>query len=153
MPSRRVRIFIKSIIVVSVVLVAIMGCATPTVPAPSTSIPTPKPALSVLPSPTQPKPTVASSSSVKNNQTPSALDDDVFIWGEEITLERFVELAKKQEIQYVEWFAEPDRLRIFTTAGEKFNYKNERTKLDIPKYMQEQGVKVGEGGLSIEFEI
>jgi hypothetical protein len=94
---------------------------------------------------------VVSQSSTASSKTAEQLDDE-FLWGIEINLDRFVELAKSNQIDYVEWFAEQDRLRIFTIGGEKLNYKNQVTRIDIPKYLESKGVKVGEGGLRIEFE-
>jgi hypothetical protein len=150
MPSN-FRWLVQIWVILGALVVAVSSCATPQ------STPTTKPASSALPVSTQPASAATQSvpastnSSAAASQTASAVED-YRLWGTEITLARFVELAKSGTIDYVEWFAEQDRLRIFTKAGERFNYKNEVSKLDIPKYFESQGVKVGEGGLQLEYE-
>lgn len=80
------------------------------------------------------------------------MTDDVRLWGDEVGLDRFIQMCKNGEVAYVEWFIEPDRLRINTKAGGRFNYRNAETKLDIPKVMQAQGIEIGDHGIPIEFE-
>lgn len=143
MPSNFRRLLQILAITAALVVVA-CGCSS-SQPAPAS-----KPASPVSSASTSSTPSSAKSSTAVS-KTAEQLDDE-FLWGIEITLERFVELAKTDQIKYIEWFAEQDRLRIFTKTDEKLNYKNEVSRIDIPKYMESKGVKVGEGGLEIQYE-
>ncbi len=80
------------------------------------------------------------------------MDDDVFLWGEELTLDQFVVKCSSPDVDYVEWFMQDDRLRLFTKGGEKFNYRNEKSRLDIVSVLEKNGLKIGDGGLDLHFE-
>ena len=140
----------------SVVFTAVTGCATQPVVSTPTLASTPKPASSpaamlsittTLAPASVPAPT-SSSAAPKATADP----DDVRLWGDELTLDQFIEMAKSGKVDNIEWFMEYDRLRINTIAGGKYNYRNEKTKLDMAKVLEEHGVKVGDGGIPIDIE-
>jgi hypothetical protein len=147
---------LKSIIVVTVVLVAITGCAAQTVSSTPTLAPTIKlvstptaiPSITATLGPTTAPVATASSATPKATADP----DDVRLWGDELTLDQFIDMCKGGNVAYIEWFMEYDRLRINTIQGGRFNYRNEKTKLDMPRVLEEHGVKVGDGGIQLDFE-
>ena len=142
-------------IVVSVVLVAIAGCVAPTVVATPTLAPTPKPANTPTTAPSATgtiaptiTPSVTSSSSTPK---PTVDIEDVRLWGQELTLDQFIDMCKSGKVDYIEWFMEYDRLRITTKQGSRYNYRNKETKLDMPTVLEEHGVKVGDGGIPLDY--
>jgi hypothetical protein len=73
-------------------------------------------------------------------------------FGVEISLEDMITMAQAGKVSRIEWFADTDLVRVFTTGGGVCHVKNERYKADIPRALMQAGVAVGDDGLEIAFE-
>ncbi len=149
---RSVRVSLEAILVSSVALVLLTSCATP--PVVLTPTLASKPASTSLPSVTVTpgSATAPVATTLATAPKPTVDIDDVRLWGTELTLDEFVAMAKSGKVDYIEWFMEYDRLRVFTLEGSKYNYRNEKTKLDMARYLEEHGVKIGDGGVQLNYE-
>ncbi len=135
------RVWLKSILVIGAIGLGIIGCAAqPVAPpaSPAVDAPARQATPTVVSAPVTPKPTVDK--------------DDVFLWGTEVTLDEFIAICKSGKVDRIEWFMEQDRLRLFTKQGERYNYRNEKTRLDMAKVLQAQGLDVSENGVNLYYE-
>lgn len=73
------------------------------------------------------------------------------IWGTEITLDEFIAMALSGKVSIIEWFTPYDRIRITTTTGPRYNYKN-AAKVDMVKVLEDAGVVLGDEGIPLTFE-
>jgi hypothetical protein len=157
MPSKLVHVSLKSIIIVSVILVAITGCAAPIVVARPTIVPTPKPANAptTIPAATGTSAPTITATVNSSSATPTpTVDEDFRLWGQEITLDQFIELCKSGRVQLIEWFMDDDRVRISTMDNTRYNYRNAVSGLDIQKVLEQNGIKVGanNGGIPFDYD-
>jgi hypothetical protein len=140
--AKRVASHASLIATLGLLVIAMLGCTSPS-PTP-TVVPTLKSTTTITPVPVNPK-----ASAVPQ---PTVDKDDVFLWGQEVTLEKFIEICKSGQVDHIEWFMEQDRLRLFTKQGERYNYRNEKTRLDMVKVLQAQGLDVSANGLNLNYE-
>jgi hypothetical protein len=153
MPSSK----FQAIIIATLVLVAITGCAAQTVPATSTLVPTLKPASAstTMPSATgRPAPTITSAATSSSATPTPKVDEDFRLWGQEITPDQFIELCKSGRVRLIEWFMDDDRVRITTMDNAYYNYRNAVSGLDIQKMLEQNGIKVGanNGGIPFDYD-
>jgi hypothetical protein len=75
------------------------------------------------------------------------------LWGTEVTLEEFIELARSDQADSIEWFTPWDRMRLNTKLGPRYNYKNAESKLDMAKVLTANGVVLGDEGIPFTIEV
>jgi hypothetical protein len=78
-------------------------------------------------------------------------ETEVIDWGEEIGIEKVIELAKSGGVFEIQWHVMPNVIRVLMNDGGIFHYKNESTGVDIIKTLEDAGVKTGKEGVAIRF--
>jgi len=72
-------------------------------------------------------------------------------WGQEVSLEEFVELAKSGNAVEIQWYVMPNAIRIVMTDKSLYHFQNANVGADIVRVLEREGVEVGKGGLPIRY--
>jgi hypothetical protein len=72
-------------------------------------------------------------------------------WGQEVSLDEFVELAKSGNAVEIQWYVMPNAIRILMTDNSLYHFQNARVGADIVRVLEREGVEVGKGGLPIRY--
>lgn len=72
-------------------------------------------------------------------------------WGQEVSLDKFVELAKSGNAVEVQWYVMPNAIRIVMTDNSLYHFQNANVGADIVRVLEREGVEVGKGGLPIRY--
>jgi hypothetical protein len=73
-------------------------------------------------------------------------------WGREITLDAVVAMAKRGQIQDIQWHVMPNVIRIQAADGRIFHIKNENKGVDLRKTLIDAGVRIGKGGIPFRYK-
>jgi hypothetical protein len=69
-------------------------------------------------------------------------------WGREATLDEIIAMAKRSEIQQIEWHVMPNIIRAQARDGRIFHIRNENKGIDIRNELINAGIQIGKGGIS-----
>lgn len=72
-------------------------------------------------------------------------------WGQEVSPEKLLKLARSEDLFEIQWHVMPNVIRILMKGGEIYHVKNEKLSLDILKYLENAGIKVGKGGITFRY--
>ncbi len=72
-------------------------------------------------------------------------------WGEEITLDQIVQLARNGQIHEIQWHVMPNIIRAQALDNRIFHLKNENKGVDVRKVLEESGILIGEGGITFRY--
>jgi thiamine biosynthesis protein ThiC len=72
-------------------------------------------------------------------------------WGEEIGLDTVIELAKRDDLVEIQWHVMPNIIRVLIADGSIYHFRNENSGIDIIRTLENAGITVGKGGVTVRF--
>jgi hypothetical protein len=72
---------------------------------------------------------------------------DKIDWGREATLDEIIAMAKRGEIQQIEWHVMPNIIRAEAPDGRILHIRNENKGIDIRSTLINAGIRLGKGGI------
>ena len=68
-------------------------------------------------------------------------------WGQEVTLDEIIAMAKNGRIQVIEWHVMPNIIRVLALDGRIFHLRNENKGVDMRNTLINAGIRIGKGGI------
>jgi hypothetical protein len=85
------------------------------------------------------------------SSAPTEITSEEMEWGDEITLNGLVQMAKDGQIQEIQWHVMPNIIYARTVDSRAFHIKNENKGVDIRKVLEDSGISIGEGGIVFRY--
>lgn len=85
------------------------------------------------------------------SSAPTEIASEEMDWGDEIALDRLVQMAKNGQIQEIQWHVMPNIIYARTVDSRAFHIKNENKGVDIRKVLEDSGILIGEGGIVFRY--
>jgi hypothetical protein len=82
-----------------------------------------------------------------NHEITEDQDFERMDWGQEVSLDEIVFMAKTKRIREIQWHVLPNVLRVLAADGGIFHLKNEYKGVDLRNVLIDAGVKIGPGGI------
>lgn len=89
--------------------------------------------------------------STTESSAPTEIASEEMDWGDEIALDRLVQMAKNGQIQEIQWHVMPNIIYARTVDSRAFHIKNENKGVDIRKVLEDSGILIGEGGIVFRY--
>ena len=68
-------------------------------------------------------------------------------WGQEVSLDEMIAMAKEGQLLEIQWHIMPNILRARASDGSIYHFRNENKGVDLKNRLIEEGVPIGKEGL------
>jgi len=82
---------------------------------------------------------------------PNGRESEKIEWGREIKLDELLALAKTGRIREIQWHVMPNVIRAEASNGSVFYFKNQNKGVDLRNLLSNEGIQIGNGGISFRY--
>ena len=72
-------------------------------------------------------------------------------WGQQVDPEKLLELARSGDVFEIQWHVMPNVIRFMMNDGKIYHLKNAEVSIDILKFLENAGIKVGKEGITFRY--